>query len=327
MSPTEILATNLLSPVVLAFGLGVLATLLKSDLEFPEPLYQALSIYLLLAIGLKGGAALSVTPLGEFLVPAGMTILLGLVTPLTAFAFLKAVLRMDRVNAGALAAHYGSVSAVTFLAAVTFGEATGVTSEGFMPALVALLEVPAIVVGLLLARGAHARPGEGEGSGSWAAALHEVVTGKSIFLLVGGVALGWAAGKERMAPVDPFFVAGFQGALTLFLLEMGLVASRRLRDLREAGILLVAFGTFVPLVHGVLGVWAGSLAGLSTGGSAVLGTMVASASYIAAPAAVRIALPEAKPSLYLTASLGITFPFNLVLGIPVYFALARIMGG
>jgi len=328
MSPTEILATNILSPVVLAFGLGVAGTLLKSDLEFPEPLYQSLSIYLLLAIGLKGGAALSVTPIGDFLAPAGITVLLGLATPLTAFAFLLAVLRMDRINAGALAAHYGSVSAVTFLAAVTFGEASGVPSEGYMPALVALLEVPAIVVGLLLARGSGgSAAGEAEGGGSWAAALHEVVTGKSIFLLVGGVVLGWAAGKERMTPVEPFFVAGFQGALTLFLLEMGLVAARRLRDLREAGILLVAFGTFVPLVHGALGVWAGTLAGLSVGGAAVLGTMASSASYIAAPAAVRIALPEAKPSLYLTASLGITFPFNLVLGIPVYFALARILGG
>ncbi|UCC25080.1 MAG: sodium-dependent bicarbonate transport family permease [Gemmatimonadales bacterium] len=327
MSPAEILATNLLSPVVLAFGLGVAATLVRSDLEFPEPLYQSLSIYLLLAIGLKGGAALSVTPLTVFVGPAAVTVLLGLVTPLTAFAVLRAALRMDRINAGALAAHYGSVSAVTFLAAVSFGEATGVPIEGFMPALVALLEVPAIVVGLLLARGAHARPGEGEGSGSWAHALHEVITGKSILLLVGGVAMGWIAGKERMTPVEPFFVAGFQGALTLFLLEMGLVAARRLRDLKEAGLLLVAFGTLVPVVHGVLGVWAGTVAGLSEGGAAVLGTLVASASYIAAPAAVRIALPEAKPSLYLTASLGITFPFNLVLGIPVYFALASIFGG
>ena len=193
--------------------------------------------------------------------------------------------------------------------------------------LVALLEVPAIVVGLLLARSALTGNGDGEGRGSWTGAIHEVMTGKSIVLLVGGVLMGWVAGKERMAPVEPFFVAGFQGALTLFLLEMGLVAARRLRDLKEAGLLLVAFGTLVPVVHGVLGVWAGTVAGLSEGGAAVLGTLVASASYIAAPAAVRIALPEAKPSLYLTASLGITFPFNLVLGIPVYFALASIFGG
>lgn len=323
MSPAEILAANLLSPVVLAFALGVAATLLKSDLEFPEPLYQGLSIYLLLAIGLKGGAALSITPLAQFLAPAGATLLLGLVTPLTAFAVLVLATRMDRVNAGALAAHYGSVSAVTFLAAISFGQASGQPAEGFMPALVALLEVPAIVIGLLLARGtAGSRAGAG-----WGAALHEVLTGRSVILLVGGVAIGWAAGTERMGAVEPFFVAAFPGALTLFLLEMGLVAARRLRDLRGAGVALVAFGVAVPLVHGALGTWLGGLAGLSVGGAAVLGTMAASASYIAAPAAVRIALPEAQPSIYLTASLGITFPFNLVVGIPVYFALARTLGG
>jgi hypothetical protein len=328
MSPAEIVATNLLSPVVLAFALGVAATLLRSDLEFPEPLYQGLSIYLLLAIGLKGGVALSKTPLSQFVGPAAMTIFLGLLTPVIAFGFLLAVLRMDRINAGALAAHYGSVSAVTFLAAISFGDATGQAAEGFMPALVALLEVPAIVVGLVLARmGTPVASDESESGVGWGAALHEVLTGRSIVLLVGGVLMGWVAGPERMEPVNPFFVAGFQGALTLFLLEMGLVAARRLRDLKEAGVLLVVFGTVIPLVHGAIGVWGGTLSGLSTGGAAVLGTMVASASYIAAPAAVRIALPEAKPSLYLTASLGITFPFNLILGIPVYFALARIIGG
>ena len=330
MSPSEILATNLLSPVVLAFALGVTATLIRSDLEFPEPLYQALSIYLLLAIGLKGGVALSQTPLAEFVGPALATVFLGLLTPVIAFVVLIAVLRMDRINAGALAAHYGSVSAVTFLASIAFGEATGQAAEGFMPALVALLEVPAIVVGLVLARMGMAPAQEGEGSEggvAWSAALHEVLTGRSVVLLVGGLVMGWIAGPERMESVEPFFVAGFQGALTLFLLEMGLVAARRLRDLRETGFMLVAFGTVIPLVHGALGVWGGVLSGLSVGGAAVLGTMVASASYIAAPAAVRIALPEAKPSLYLTSSLGITFPFNLVLGIPVYFALARMIGG
>lgn len=323
MTTAEILATNLLSPVVLAFVLGVVATLVRSDLEFPEPLYQGLSIYLLLAIGLKGGAALSATPFVAFLAPAGATLLLGLVTPLTAFGALVVFARMDRVNAGALAAHYGSVSAVTFLAAISFGQATGQAAEGFMPALVAILEVPAIVVGLLLAKG---KAGSRAGAG-WGAAIHEVLTGRSVILLVGGVLIGWAAGRERMAAVEPFFVAAFPGALTLFLLEMGLVAARRIRDLRAAGLPLVLLAVAVPVVHGALGTWLGGVVGLSTGGAAVLGTMAASASYIAAPAAVRIALPEARPSLYLTASLGITFPFNLVVGIPLYFALARALGG
>ena len=327
MSVSEILATNLLSPVVLAFGLGIIASVVKSDLEFPDALYQSLSIYLLLAIGLKGGTALAKTPLAEFAGPAAATLVLGLVTPVIAFGVLTTLARMDRINAGALAAHYGSVSAVTFLAAQSFGAASGTPVEGFMPALVAVLEVPAIVVGLLLAGNAASSSPSARPEASWTAALHEVLTGRSIVLLVGGLVLGWAAGPTRMASVEPFFVAGFQGALTLFLLEMGLVAARRLRDLREAGLKLIVFGTAIPVVHGLLGTWAGTLSGLSVGGAAVLGTMVASASYIAAPAAVRIALPEARPTYYLTAALGITFPFNLVLGIPLYFWFARVLGG
>ena len=314
---TEILLASLLSPVVLAFVLGALAVAVKSDLEIPEPLYQALSIYLLLAIGLKGGVALSETPLAEVIGPVLVTLLLGVVTPIIAYNVLRRLGRMDRTNAAALAAHYGSVSAVTFIAALAVANAAGVPAEGFLPALVAVLEVPAIIVGLLIA---YAR---GERAGSWQHALREVVTGRSIVLLVGGMAIGWIAGPGGMEPVAPFFVSGFQGALLLFLLDMGMSAARRLRDLRAVGPFLVAFGVVMPLVHGALGVWAGGLAGLSVGGAAVLGAMVSSASYIAAPAAVRVGLPEANPAYYLTASLGITFPFNLTVGIPVYLALAR----
>ena len=317
----DVLLASLLSPVVLAFVLGALAVAVKSDLEIPEPLYQALSIYLLLAIGLKGGVALSVTPLGEVAAPVLGTLALGVLTPITAYNVLRRLGKMDRTNAAALAAHYGSVSAVTFIAAQTVAAYAGVPSEGFMPALVAVLEVPAIIVGLLIA---YAR---GERAGSWQEALREVVTGRSIVLLVGGTAIGWIAGKDGMAPVDPFFVAGFQGALTLFLLDMGMTAARRLRDLREVGAFLVAFGVLMPLVHGALGVWAGLATGLSVGGAAVLGAMVSSASYIAAPAAIRVGLPEANPAYYLTAALGITFPFNLTVGIPVYLALAEALGG
>lgn len=316
----DVLLASLLSPVVLAFVLGALAVAVRSDLEIPEPLYQALSIYLLLAIGLKGGTALSVTPLGEVAAPVLGTLVLGVVTPVVAYNVLRRLGRFDRTNAAALAAHYGSVSAVTFIAAQTVAAYAGVPSEGFMPALVAVLEVPAIIVGLLIA---YAR---GERAGSWQEALREVVTGRSIVLLVGGMAIGWIAGKDGMAPVEPFFVAGFQGALTLFLLDMGMSAARRLRDLRAVGPFLVAFGVLMPLVHGALGVWAGLATGLSVGGAAVLGAMVSSASYIAAPAAVRVGLPEANPAYYLTAALGITFPFNLTVGIPVYLALAEWMG-
>ena len=214
-----------------------------------------------------------------------------------------------------MAAHYGSVSAVTFIAAQSFVEAAGLAGEAFLPALVALLEVPAIVIALLLVR-----------SGAWQVALREVLSSRSIILLIGGLTIGYIAGPQGFAPVEPFFVGGFKGALTLFLLEMGLVAARRLRDLRQVGSVLLGFGVIMPIAHGALGVFLGSWVGLSVGGSAVLGAMAASASYIAAPAAVRLALPGANPSYYLTASLGITFPFNLTLGIPLYLALARWIG-
>jgi hypothetical protein len=273
----------------------------------------------LLAIGLKGGAQLQQTTVADFAGPAVLTFALGVVTPLTAFVVLRGLGGLDRINASALAAHYGSVSAVTFIAAGAFGTLTGAEAEGYMPALVAILEVPAIVVGLLLALAGQAASASGAG---WQEAMREVVTGKSVVLLVGGLLIGGVASPSSFQKVEPFFVAGFQGALTLFLLELGLVTARRLRDLKEVGLFLLGFGIVMPILHGVLAIWGASLVGMSIGGAAVLGAMVSSASYIAAPAAVRIALPQANPTFYLTASLGITFPFNLTLGIPLYYTLA-----
>lgn len=317
MEHLDILAANLLSPIILAFALGVIASLVRSDLRLPDSIYNALSIYLLLAIGLKGGVELNKTPIGDFVGPALVTLFLGLLTPVIAYNVLRRLGRFDRVNASAIAAHYGSVSAVTFIVAITFGTMTGRAPEGFMPALVAILEVPAIVVALMIAFTRDKR------AGSWRDALHEVLAGRSVILLVGGLLIGLAVGPVGFEPVAPFFVSGFQGALALFLLEMGIVAARRLKDLRTVGFFLVGFGIFVPILHGLLAVWLGQYAGLSMAGSAVLGAMVSSASYIAAPAAVRIALPEANPTFYLTASLGITFPFNVTIGIPLYYTFAE----
>jgi uncharacterized protein len=324
LAGAEIIVSNLLSPVVLAFALGVVAALLRSDLEFPEALYHALTIYLLLAIGLKGGIALAATPLAAIALPLLVTVVLGVVTPLIAYAVLRSAGRMDPVNAAAIAAHYGSVSAVTFLAAQTFAQMMGEAIEGYLPALVAVLEVPAIIVALLLV-GRRVKEAAPASAGGWSETLREVLTGRSVLLLLGGLAIGYAASPAGIATVELFFVGLFPGALMLFLLELGMVAARRLRDLRTVGAFLVGFGIVMPVVHGFLGVWAGQLAGLSTGGSAVLGAMVGSASYIAAPAAVRVALPQANPAFYLTAALGVTFPFNLTVGIPLYFAFARWM--
>lgn len=318
MSALELVQANLLSPVVLAFALGIVATRLKSDLRFPDELYQALSIYLLLAIGLKGGAALARTPLAEIWAPALVTLGIGCAVPLWSYAITRRIGRMSVADAAAIAAHYGSVSMVTFIAALSFMQVVGVPVEGFLPTLVALLEVPAIAIALVIARMRSA-----ETPGRLGEVLHEVLAGKSILLLVGGLAIGAASGEAGLAKVAPFFVDPFQGALTLFLLEMGMVAARRFRDLRTAGVFLLSFALVMPVVHGFLGVWLGQLAGLSMGGATVLGVMSASASYIAAPAAVRIALPEANPGYYLTAALAVTFPFNLTVGIPLYYAIAR----
>jgi len=318
MDALELLRLNLLSPMVLAFFLGVAARLLRSDLAFPEALYTALSIYLLLAIGFKGGVELSKTPPGLLLLPALATLFLGLFRPLSGYFLARRFLGVGRADAGALAAHYGSVSAVTFLAALTFAQGVGHRPEGFLPTLVALLEVPGIVLALVLAK---------RGSGSLGEAMREVLTGRSVVLLLGGLFMGALSGEAGMERVKPFFVDPFYGVLTLFLMDLGMVAASRLTILRQLGVRLVLFGVGLALVHGAFGVYLGHLVGLSVGGATVLGAMAASASYIAAPAAVRIALPEANPSLYLAASLAVTFPFNLVLGIPLYHALAQAIGG
>ncbi len=321
MEILELVRLNLLSPMVLAFVLGIIATVVRSDLKFPDELYTGLSIYLLLAIGLKGGVALSETPLSQFWAPALTTLALGVTIPVVAYGILRRFGGFGIADAAAIAAHYGSVSAVTFAAAQTFLDALAVPYEGFMPTLVAILEIPAIMVALLIARIASGR------GGNWREAAHELFAGKSILLLIGGMAIGWLSGRPGIAQVDPLFTDLFRGALTLFLLEMGMVAARRLRDLRRVGGFLIAFGIIMPLVNGVLGIWLGQLAGLSMGGAMILGVLAASASYIAAPAAVRISLPEANPSYYLTAALGITFPFNLAIGIPLYYGAALFIFG
>ena len=321
MNPIDLLRQNLLSPMVLCFALGCIARLLKSDLRLPESVYAALSTYLLFAIGLKGGVALSNYSVMSIIHPVVATLILGFVIPVLAFSFCRYLGRMKIADAAAIAAHYGSVSAVTFIASLVFLQSAGEDYEGYLPALVAILEIPAIVVGLFMAR---SEMGKGKSAG---AVLHEIVTGKSIVLLAGGMAVGWLTKEQGYESVKPFFVAPFQGVLCLFLLDMGLLAASKLRDLREVGVFLVLFALSAPILNGALGVLLGHWSGLSTGGATVLGAMAASASYIAAPAAVRLALPQANPSYYLTSAIGITFPFNLALGLPMYYSMAQIVAG
>jgi uncharacterized protein len=322
MDILDAIQANLLSPAVLFFVLGLIAALVKSDLKFPEPLYVTLTIYLLVAIGFKGGVAISEAGLAKVWLPALAAMLLGALIPLWTYPLLRFGGKLSAVDSAAIAAHYGSVSAVTFIAATNYLKAVNQPFESYATAFLAVMESPAILVGVVLGKLATSRSGAPDFT-SLKAALHEALFGRSVFLLVGALLVGALCGEAGMEKVEPFFVTPFQGVLALFLLEMGTVAGRRLEDLRKVGPFLLGFGVVMPLLHGCLGVWLGRLTGLEQGGATLFGVLAASASYIAAPAAIRMSLPDANPTLYLTSSLAITFPFNIALGIPIYFEVAR----
>ncbi|MEL7099255.1 MAG: sodium-dependent bicarbonate transport family permease [Pseudomonadota bacterium] len=316
-------AQNLLSPIILSFALGLGAALARSDLSIPEAAAKGMSLYLLFAIGFKGGAAVADHGLDLRLGAAlGAGVLLSFALPLVAFALLKATTRLSTLDAAAVAAHYGSISIVTFVAGTSVLESAGLTYEGYMVAVAAAMEAPAILSALWLI--SRSTPGGGKMDADlW----REILLNGSIVLLVGSFAIGWATGKEGLEQIAPFIISPFQGVLCLFLLDMGLVAGRGLRQGSEVRGPVLAFGLIMPLIGASLGLAMGVLLGLSTGGVALLMTLSASASYIAVPAAMRVALPEANPSIYLTLSLGVTFPFNLTLGLPLYVAVASAATG
>ncbi len=317
-------ADNLLSPIILFFVLGVAAAFARSDLSIPEAVAKGLSIYLLFAIGFKGGASVASHGIDATLI---LSLLAGLILsfaiPLVAFALLRAITRLSVTDAAAVAGHYGSISIVTFVAATSVAASAGLSSEGYMVAVAAVMEAPAILSALwIIARFGKQTAEMEEGL------IREILLNGSIVLLVGSFLIGWITGQEGMDLIAPFIVAPFQGVLCLFLLDMGLVAGRGLREARSVLTTgLFAFGVVMPLVGSCFGLAAGLLLGLSPGGVMLFMTLSASASYIAVPAAMRVALPEANPSIYLTLSLGVTFPFNLTLGIPVYLAVSRALTG
>lgn len=317
-------AQNLMSPIILSFLLGLGAALARSDLTFPEAIAKGMSLYLLFAIGFKGGA--SVSEHGADLnlglaVAAG--VMLSLALPLVAYALLRLLARgVSALDAAAVAGHYGSISIVTFVAATSLLTASGIAYEGYLVAVAAAMEAPAIISALWLAT----RGGTGGRIGPelW----REILLNGSIVLLLGAFAIGWITGEQGLADIAPFIVTPFKGVLCLFLLDMGIVAGRGLRGAR--GIVtpgVLAFGLTMPLVGATAGLAAGLALGLGAGGLVLLMTLAASASYIAVPAAMRVALPRANPALYLTLALGITFPFNLTLGIPLYMAIAGALTG
>jgi len=304
--------------------LGVLAAFARSDLAIPEAIAKGMSLYLMAAIGLKGGVAVSNSGIdGTVLAALAVGVALGFALPFMAFPVLKSFGKLDQLNAGAVAAHYGSVSVVTFVTAVEILEFQSRPAGGFMVAVMAAMETPAILSGLLLARGMGSKD-NGQSTGEM---LHEVFFNTSVVLLLGAFAIGMVAGGDGFADISPFFEAGFKGVLCLFLLDMGLIAARRMIDSNSLTWRLVVIAIALPVVNGALGTVAGTLIGLDVGSAAALGVLTASASYIAVPAAMRLALPEADPGIYLTMSLSITFPFNILINIGLISALAATLAG
>jgi uncharacterized protein len=321
MTSLQLAAANLLSPMILCFVLGAAAAFIRSDLRLPEPVFTALAIYLMLAIGLKGGADLATVSPGAMALPIFAALTLCIVIPLWCHLALRRLAGLARRDAAALAAHYGSVSAVTFLAVLAYLDAIGMAYEPTVTALLALMETPAIVVALLLA-------GRGRADGQpLRAVLARILASKSVVLLFGGLVIGLIVGREGLVPVKPLFGDLFRGLLCLFLLDLGRQAMERAGGWRQNGPAIAIFAVVAPVLNAGLGLVAAWAAGMSQGGAIVMATLAASASYIVAPAAMRMALPEANPGLYLTASLALTFPFNLVIGIPLYAAMAGALYG
>ena len=301
--------------VLLFFILGLTAGLLRSELRLPAALYETLSLILLLAIGLKGGEGLAKQALAPLLPQLGIVMLLGIAQTFIAFFILSFIGKLGRADAAATAAHYGSVSVATFAVASSWLISRNISFEPQLIIFLTVMEVPAIIVGIILARGLSKQT-------DWRALAHESFFGKGVTLLIGGMAIGWAAGPDGLVPIKGLFYDLFKGALALFLLEMGLIVARQAGELRKRGLFIIAFGLAMPLLSALLGVACGIAMGLSVGGITLLTTLAASASYIAVPATIRLAIPEANPALSLAAVLGITFPFNILLGIPIYHWLA-----
>lgn len=323
VSVFELATTNLLSPMILFFALGLAASVVRSDLSIPEAIAKGMSLYLMMAIGFKGGAGVGAHGIETRLVFSIMAgLVLSAVIPVIAFRLLRATTGLSRVDAAAVAAHYGSISIVTFLAATQVLDSADIPYESYLVAVAAAMETPAIIAALWLARTGTAGSSHRKLD---ATTLREVALNGSIVVLVGSFAIGWISGAEGLKTIASFIVEPFKGVLCLFLLDMGVIAGRGLREgRRQLTGSVIAFGIYMPLVGAALGWLAARLIGLSPGGSALLIALAASASYIAVPAALRLALPEAKPSIYVPLSLGVTFPFNLTLGIPLYLFLASL---
>lgn len=319
----DTLLQNILNPPILMFFMGLIASLLKTDLEFPQPLPKLFSLYLLISIGLQGGYKLSHSGLDINAVKVlSLAVFMATLVPLYTFFILRR--KMDIYNAVAIAATYGSISAVTFVTAVSFLETIKEGFGGYMVAAMTLMESPAIIVGLILLR--VFKSGNNNNT-NWGEVLKEAFLNPSVFVLLGTLIIGFVVGEKGWKSVEPLFGDLFRGFLALFLLDMGIVAGRRLLDVKNMGFFLILFAIFVPLINAFISIGLAKLFSLSKGDALLYSVLCASASYIAVPAAMRLSVPEANPSIYVTMSLAITFPFNIIVGIPFYYHIISALWG
>jgi len=311
---TSLIVSNILNPPILFFFLGMTAVFVKSDLEIPAPIPKLLSLYLLLAIGFKGGVELIKSGITqEVVLTMFAAMLMACFVPIYTFFILK--LKLDTYDAAAIAATYGSISAVTFITASAFLDGLGIAYDGYMVAALALMESPAIIVGLILV---NIYTADGKRDFSWGEVLQEAFLNSSVFLLVGSLLIGVLTGERGWHLLEPFTQGLFYGVLTFFLLDMGLIAARRIKDLQKTGFFLISFAILIPILNAGIGLLIAKIIGMHQGDSLLFAVLSASASYIAVPAAMRMTVPEANPSLYVSTALAVTFPFNIIVGIPLY---------
>ncbi|KAI9131572.1 sodium-dependent bicarbonate transport family permease [Acaryochloris sp. CCMEE 5410] len=312
----SLIVSNILNPPVLFFFLGMTAVFVQSDLEIPAPIPKLFSLYLLFAIGFKGGVELVKSGITQdVMLTLAAAVVMACFVPLYTFFILK--IKLGNYDAAAIAATYGSISAVTFITASAFLTELNIDFDGFMVAALALMESPAIIVGLILVNLFAANR---EQEFAWAEVLKEAFLNSSVFLLVGSLIIGVLTGEHGWEVLEPFTQGLFYGVLTFFLLDMGLVAARRIKDLQKTGVFLVGFAILIPIINAGIGLGIAKLIGMSVGNALLFSVLCASASYIAVPAAMRMTVPEANPSLYVSTALAVTFPFNIIVGIPLYLA-------
>ena len=343
MDILELIQSNLLTPIVLFFLFGIIAARIKSDLKMPEAISEFLPIYLLAAIGLHGGIEMRKTGFEEMLVPMLVAIGLSLLFTLNHYQILRRLGKFNIFDSYALASTYGAVGAVTFSVGLSFLKNQGVTSEGYLAAILAVLEPVAFILAIFLTNMAVSKQirtkkqsisddeeldiGMKQTKTTLSQVLKESLTGKAIVILLGSIVIGYIIGKEGFEPISIVFDELFTGAIVIFMIEMGIIAGQRLEDIKKVGIFLTSFSIIIPTINGIIGVLVSTALGLSLGGAVMFGLLLASASFIAAPAVLRHAIPQANPSLYITSALGITFPYNIIVLLPIMFTISTWVHG